>query len=98
MNLNPDIPKDTNRGMALHALANASAVHTVTAADVTAGTVTVVLATEPNAVEVMVFSDAVTKKAWDGAVALDEDGVTLTIDNTGTTDFAAGDRIVIRAY
>ena len=51
----------------------------------------------PAALEAMVFSAVGTKRAWDGAVTL-QAGNVVRVDNSGATDFAAGDRIVVKAY
>lgn len=91
-----DIPKETIKGKAMHSLADGAIVHRPSAADVTAGTFTVKLSQAPAAVEALVFSAVGTKKAWDGAVSVT--GKVVTVNNAGTTDWAAGDRVVIRAY
>lgn len=73
-------------------------VHTVTAADVTA---TVIRAAFPFAAKVVtarVYTAAGALKAWDGAVTLSAGGRVATIDNAGTTDWAATDYILISAY
>lgn len=71
--------------------------HTVTAADVTAGSVTVKLGhlNGPSAVVVQVRTSAGVVKAHDGAVTVG-DG-TVTIDNSGAVDFAATDVISVFA-
>ncbi|HEY0819787.1 MAG TPA: hypothetical protein VGD46_13470 [Rhizobacter sp.] len=90
------IGKDTIKGRALHLLAEGQMVYRPTAADVTAGNFKVKCTEVPAAVEVVVYSAVATKRAWDGAVTLS--GKELTINNAGTTDWAAGDRVVIKAY
>lgn len=73
------------------------ASHTVTAADVTAGTVTVHLnhLTGPTAVVVQVRTSAGVVKAHDGAVTVGDGYV--SIDNSGTVDFADTDVISVIA-
>lgn len=90
------VGKDTVKGKALHSLADGALVYRPTAADVTAGTFTVTLLEAPAAVEALVFSAVGTKKAWDGAVSVT--GKVVTVNNAGATDWAVGDRVVIRAY
>lgn len=66
--------------------------HTVTAADVTAGTITLRgydVAVRGGIVQVRTSAGAL--KAWDGAITPVEGGV--SVDNSGAVDWAAGDVI-----
>lgn len=72
--------------------------HTVDAADVSAGSIVFEFGdfmNNGNAV-VQVLTTAGVVKAWDGAVVVA--GGTVTVDNTGTTDWAATDVINVLAF
>lgn len=90
------IGKDTLKGRALHLLAEGAMVYRPVAADVTAGQFVVKCTEAPAAAEAVVFSAAGTKRAWDGVVTVA--GKNITVNNAGSTDWVAGDRVVIRAY
>jgi len=94
-----NIGKDTVKGAAMHRLAEGGMVVRATAAHVTAGYAEVALdtPTAPAAIEGSVYSAVGTKRAWDGAMTV-QTGNVLRLDNTGTTDFVAGDRLVFKAY
>jgi len=71
-------------------------VHTVNAADVTAGSFVFQFSYMNVAyAEVTVYTAAGAVKAWDGATTVA--GNSVTVDNTGVTDFADTDVIVCRA-
>jgi len=72
--------------------------HTVTAADVTAGSVVFPVGDsfQAKGAVVQVTTSAGVPKAWDGARTITPEKV--TVDNTGTTDFAAGDVISVVAF
>lgn len=69
------------------------AQRTVTAAEVTAGSMFFALASAPTAVTVSVRASTGVAKAWNGAVNIE--GNVIVIDNTGATDFAANDIVVV---
>lgn len=92
------IGKDTTKGKALHRLAEGAMVHIATAANVTAGYIeTEKLDGTPSVVKAEVFSAVGTARAWDGAVTVQASGK-VRVDNTGTTDFVAGDRVLVQAF
>jgi len=71
-------------------------MHVATADDVTAGSIRKVLPFTPAAVLVEVYAASTRKVlAWDGAVTVT--GKVVDIGNGGSTDWAAGDLLVIKA-
>ena len=71
-------------------------MHTVTAADVTATEILFQFDyLNPAYVLVSVYTAAGAVKAWDGAATIS--GNTVTVDNTGATDFAATDVVICEA-
>lgn len=72
--------------------------HDVTAADVTAGSVTFNMGdyVNSNGLIVQVTTSAGVPKAWDGAATM-TDGV-VTVDNSGVTDWADTDIINVVAF
>jgi len=69
--------------------------HVATAADVTATTIDFSFPYQVGAVSVSVRTTAGVAKAWDGAVAVA--GSVVTVDNTGTVDWAATDVVTVVA-
>lgn len=67
-----------------------------TSADVTAGSIYIALPFTPSLVTAAVYAAAGTVKAWDGAVTIVGD--IAEIDNSGSTDFADTDIVVVSAY
>lgn len=73
--------------------------HVATAADVTAGTIAFYFGDFAPVVEdavVQVKTAAGALKAWDGAFTVS--GGTVTVDNTGVTDWAATDIVSVLAF
>ena len=70
--------------------------YTVTADDVTATTIAFVCPYGVDAFEVAVKDAAGAAVAWDGAATLA--GNTITVDNTGGTDWAATNVITVKSW
>ncbi len=75
-----------------------SFAYTVTAADVAAGAIRWAFPFAPSVVDVSIKDSNVSTglKTFDGVVAID--GRIVTIDNSGASDWAAGDVILVTAY
>lgn len=72
-------------------------VHTVTAADVTAGSIAIDFKRALTVVIVQVRTAAGVVKAWDGAVTWTAAGV-VTVNNAGSTDWADTDTISVLTH
>lgn len=70
--------------------------YTAVAADVTRGSIPFTVGFTPAGVEVKVFSAAGAAKAWDGTFSIS--GRVVTVNNGGTTDWAATDVLFVTIY
>lgn len=84
-------------GSEVASLVKCEEVYTVTAGDVTAGTVRFGLPFAAKFATAQVYTAAGALKAWDGAVVLAAGGRVIEVGNGGVTDWAATDVILMTA-